>query len=145
MGLFGLALWVLHRETAGIRFADVVANLRAVPWHAVGVAVVFTAASYAALTGYDWLALRHIGRKLPLAGVALTSFVATAVGHNLGVAMLSGGAVRYRLYSAAGLSAAEDVAPGLPFRRAMVAAFLGADGEIASRAILPMSRSSPAT
>ena len=107
VGLFGLALWVLHHETAGIRFADVVANLRAVPWHAVGVAVVFTAASYAALTGYDWLALRHIGRKLPLAGVALTSFVATAVGHNLGVAMLSGGAVRYRLYSAAGLSAAE--------------------------------------
>ncbi|MCG6965836.1 MAG: bifunctional lysylphosphatidylglycerol flippase/synthetase MprF [Chromatiaceae bacterium] len=107
LGLFITALWVLHRETAGIRFADVAVNLRSVPWGAVLVALGFTTASYAALTGYDWLALRHIGRPLAYPGVALTSFVATAVGHNLGVAMLSGGAVRYRLYSAAGLSAAE--------------------------------------
>jgi phosphatidylglycerol lysyltransferase len=39
--------------------------------------------------------------------VALTSFVATAVGHNLGMAMLSAGVIRLRFYTAAGLSATE--------------------------------------
>jgi phosphatidylglycerol lysyltransferase len=105
--LFLGALWVLHRELSGVRFNEVLARFRELPWYAVLLAVGFTAASYAALAGYDWLALRHIGRRLPFVDVALTSFTATAVGHNLGVAMLSGGAVRYRLYSAAGLSAAE--------------------------------------
>ncbi|MGB5639732.1 MAG: bifunctional lysylphosphatidylglycerol flippase/synthetase MprF [Sedimenticolaceae bacterium] len=107
LALFLGALWILHRELAGVHFADVLARFRAVPWNAMLLALGFTCASYAALTGYDWLALRHIGRRLPYLNVALTSFIATAVGHNLGVAMLSGGAVRYRLYSAAGLSAAE--------------------------------------
>ncbi len=107
LALFLVALWILHREVAGVHFADVVMQFRAVPWNAVLIALGFTFASYAALSGYDWLALRYIGHRLPYADVALTSFVATAVGHNLGAAMLSGGAVRYRLYSAAGLSAAE--------------------------------------
>lgn len=105
--LFLGALWILHREIAQVHFADVLAQFRALPWSALFVAFGFTLASYAALTGYDWLALRHIGRRLPYLRVAVTSFIATAVGHNLGAAMLSGGAVRYRLYSAAGLSAAE--------------------------------------
>lgn len=108
--LFIAALWVLHRETAGIGFSDVVLHLRALRWDALLTAAMFTIASYAALTGYDWLALRHIGRRLPFPAIALTSFVATAVGHNIGAAMLSAGAVRYRLYSAAGLTAAEVAA-----------------------------------
>ena len=105
--LFFVALWVLHREMAGVHFADVLAGFRALPWSAVFLALGFTCASYAALTGYDWLALRHIGRRLPYRMIALTSFIASVVGHNLGVALLSGGAVRYRLYSAAGLSASD--------------------------------------
>ncbi len=105
--LFLAALWVLHRELAGIHFHDVAARFRELPWYAAALAFGFTLASYAALAGYDWLALRHIGRRLPPAQIGLTSFIATAAGHNLGVAMLSGGAVCYRLYGAAGLSAAE--------------------------------------
>ncbi len=39
--------------------------------------------------------------------MALTSFIANAVGHNLGMATLSAGVIRLRLYTAAGLSATE--------------------------------------
>jgi len=105
--LFLGALWVLHRELAGVHFSEVVGRFRDLPGRSLALALGFTAASYVALAGYDWLALRHIGRPLPLIDVVLTSFIATSVGHNLGVALLSGGAVRYRLYSAAGLSAEE--------------------------------------
>ena len=83
--LFLGALWILHREMAGVHFADVLARFRALPRSAVLLALGFTFASYAALTGYDWLALRYIGRRLPYSNVALTSFIATAVGHNLGL------------------------------------------------------------
>lgn len=103
--LFSGALWVLHRELAGVHFSEVVERFRVLPWQGIVLALGFTISSYAVLAGYDWLALRHIGRRLPIIKVEVTSFIATAIGHNLGVAMLSGGAVRYRLYSAAGLSA----------------------------------------
>ena len=34
LALFLGALWILHRELAGVHFADVLARFRAVPWDA---------------------------------------------------------------------------------------------------------------
>lgn len=108
--LFAAAAWVLRRELAGVHLSDVLARFRAVPIQALGLSLLFTAASYLTLTGYDLLALRYAGITLPYGRIALTSFIATAVGNNLGLAMLSGGAVRLRMYSAAGLTAMEVAA-----------------------------------
>lgn len=105
--LLALALWWLHRELAHLRPADVRHALAALPATALLAALLATAVSYAALAGQDALALRLIGRPLPARRVAATAFMATAVGHNLGFALVSGGAVRLRLYGAWGLSAAE--------------------------------------
>lgn len=109
LALLLMALWLLHRELATIHFADVRQALGQVSAGGLLLAALGTAGSYLALTGYDALALRHLGRALPYARVALTAFIATTVGHNLGMAVLSAGAVRLRLYTAAGL-AATDVA-----------------------------------
>jgi len=108
--LFTAALWILHRELSGIHLSDVLARLASTTPAALGLSFAFTAVSYLALTGYDALALHYVGRSLPYPRVALTSFVATAVGHNLSAAMLSGGAVRLRMYSAMGLAATEVAA-----------------------------------
>ncbi|WP_041603847.1 bifunctional lysylphosphatidylglycerol flippase/synthetase MprF [Thioflavicoccus mobilis] len=102
--LFAAALWILHRELSGIHLNDVLAELTALRPMALGSALALTAASYLVLTGYDAVALHYLGRVLPYSRVALASFVATAVGHNVGVAVLSGGAVRLRMYTAFGLS-----------------------------------------
>jgi glycosyltransferase 2 family protein len=51
------------------------------------------------------MALRYVGRSLPYWRVALTSFCALSIGHNVGFAALSSGAIRYRLYSQWGLEA----------------------------------------
>src|SRR5258706_14516445 len=48
--------------------------------------------------------MRYAGAELPYSRIAFTSFIAYSIGHNLGVSALSGGAIRLRLYSAAGLS-----------------------------------------
>jgi phosphatidylglycerol lysyltransferase len=59
------------------------------------------------LTGYDYLALHYIKKPLPYLKTAYASFIAYAVGHNLGLALLTGGSVRFRIYTVAGLSAIE--------------------------------------
>ena len=65
----------------------------------------FTALSYLALTGYDGLALRHLRVKVPYRLTALASFASYAVSFTLGFPLVTGGAVRYWLYTPAGLTA----------------------------------------
>jgi uncharacterized membrane protein YbhN (UPF0104 family) len=66
------------------------------------------AAAYFTLTFYDLFALRTAGRKdVPYRVAALAAFTSYAVGHNIGASVFTGGAVRYRVYSANGLTAIE--------------------------------------
>jgi uncharacterized membrane protein YbhN (UPF0104 family) len=65
----------------------------------------FTAISYLALTGYDGLALRHLNIRVPFRLTALASFASYAVSFTLGFPLVTGGAVRYWLYSPAGVTA----------------------------------------
>jgi uncharacterized membrane protein YbhN (UPF0104 family) len=67
----------------------------------------FVAGSYLCLTGFDLLALKYVGKSLPYRRAALASFTALSLGHNIGLAALSSGAVRYRFYSRWGLSGVE--------------------------------------
>ncbi len=71
----------------------------------ITLAFAFTALSYLALTGYDGLALRHLGIKVPYWLTALASFASYAVSFTLGFPLVTGGAIRYWLYSPAGLTA----------------------------------------
>ncbi len=107
VALLALALWVLHRELTHLHLADLRRAFGEVGWAAFVLALLATAGSYLALTGYDLLALRHLKQPLSYARIAMASFIATAVGHNLGMAMLTAGVVRMRLYTAWGLSAAD--------------------------------------
>ena len=65
--------------------------------------------AYVALAGYDWLALSHLdkARGISWLYITLTSFTTYALSHNIGASVFSGGMVRYRAYSAKGLSAQE--------------------------------------
>ena len=76
----------------------------ATPPHVMALALMFTAVGYAGLIGYDWSALRHMRRKLPMRVIALGGFVGYAFGNSLGASAVSGGAARYRVYSPHGLS-----------------------------------------
>lgn len=102
--IFCSAVVILHHELSALRLSDVTAQLNRIPLSSLALAVVFTLLSYAALTNYDRMALRYVGHPLPLIRVMAISFTAFAVGHNVGVAALSGGSIRYRAYSSAGLT-----------------------------------------
>ena len=71
----------------------------------IAMAIGLAAVSYLALTGYDALALRHLGAKVPYPLTALASFTSYAISFTLGFPLVTGGAVRFWLYGPAGLSA----------------------------------------
>lgn len=102
-------LAMLHRTFAGYHLRDVFHQVRALPATALWLSIAFTVASYVVLTGYDLLALRYVGQKMSAWRGMLVSFVAFAVGHNIGMATLSGAAIRLRLYTSSGV-AATDIA-----------------------------------
>ena len=70
-------------------------------------AAVFAACSYLTLTCFDYFGIRYAGKRLPYPRVAFASFVSLGIGHTLGLAPFSSGAVRYRFYSRWGLNLTE--------------------------------------
>ncbi|MGE5506031.1 MAG: lysylphosphatidylglycerol synthase domain-containing protein [Actinomycetota bacterium] len=105
--VFALALWVLHRAIGRFDVRAVVSAAASYPAATLVGALGMAAASYAVLTGFDGLAVRHIGRPMPPGWTALISFVSHAVSHNAGFAVLTGGSVRLRMYSTFGLGVGE--------------------------------------
>src|SRR5262244_3720049 len=108
VAIISAAAFVLFRSLRGIDFGEVVQAIRATEVRDVAIAAGFVAAAYVTLTFYDLFALRTIGRKEVSYGTAaFAAFTSYAVGHNVGASVFTGGAVRYRIYSAWGLSAIE--------------------------------------
>jgi glycosyltransferase 2 family protein len=104
--IIAVAAVVLYHMLRDINVHEVVDAVEAVEKHDVAKAAVFVAAGYFALTFYDLFALRTIGHgDVPYRIAALGGFTSYAVGHNIGASAFTGGAVRYRVYSAHGLSA----------------------------------------
>lgn len=102
-----LGAWLGYRTLDGRSFAEVWDMVSRIPALNLAFAFACAAGSYVCLTGFDTLAVRAIGRKLPYHKIALTSFVSLGIGHTVGVAVLSSGALRYRLYSGFGLRAGD--------------------------------------
>ena len=110
--------------------------MRAIPASRLLGAVLLTCAGYGCLTLYDALGLRFAGARVAYPRLALISFMGYAIGHNVGLNTLSGGAIRYRAYSALGLSAkqiATVVALGTLTFSLGAAALLGAVAAVGDR------------
>lgn len=105
--VLSVALWFLHRELNALSPEAIVRQIRSVSWMTLFAAFTCTAGSYTVLTLYDILALRYLNREIPILSAAVTAFMAFAVGHNVGLGALSGGTVRYRMYSLLGLSSSD--------------------------------------
>jgi hypothetical protein len=100
-----IAAIVLYRMLRGISFYEVVAAVRRTPVSTILLAGLLVACAYLTLTLYDLFALRTIGKyHVPYRIAALAGFTSYSVGHNVGVTVLTGGAVRYRIYSTWGLT-----------------------------------------
>ncbi len=106
--IIAVAAVVLYRILRTMDAGEVVEALVTIDLRDVTLAALFVAGGYFTLTFYDLFALRTIGRSdVPYWAAALAAFTSYSVGHNVGASVFTGGAVRYRVYSAWGLTAVE--------------------------------------
>lgn len=103
----GISAWLLYKELRSISLDDVIDSLKAISMHRWVLAALASLIAYAALAGYDRIALLHLRRKISWVFIALCSFTTYALSHNIGASVLSGAVVRYRAYSSQGMSGPE--------------------------------------
>lgn len=99
-----LACWHLLRELDPDALR---AAVREVPTSSLLLALAATATSFTAYVGYEWSGCRFAGVRLPLSRMALGSFCAAGIGNAVGLSMLTGGSVRFRLYGRDNLGAGD--------------------------------------
>jgi uncharacterized membrane protein YbhN (UPF0104 family) len=103
----GFSVWLLYHELRGLSLDDLWESLLAISAKGWALSGLSTLLAYAALAGYDRIALKHLGRKVNWLFITLTSFTTYALSHNVGASVFSGAVVRYRAYTSKGLSAGE--------------------------------------
>jgi glycosyltransferase 2 family protein len=104
--VIGIACYVLYHMLRDIDTFEVIEAIKGTEPRSIALAALFVAAGYFTLTFYDLFAVRAIGHSdIPYRVNALAAFASYSIGHNVGASVFTGGAVRYRIYSAWGLNA----------------------------------------
>jgi len=102
--LFVIAIIVVHHEINVYHWVEIRKAIFGIDPALIWQAVWMTIFSYLVLSLYDLLAMKYAGEKLPYRCILLTSFFSYAFSNSIGHSWLSGGSMRYRLYSGWGLS-----------------------------------------
>lgn len=97
------ALYVVQRQLGTVSWADVERAIGATPAADLWLAAFWTLATFAVLTIYDKLGSIYAGHPVSLWRTSLASFCAYNLSNNVGLATVSGAAVRYRFYAAWGV------------------------------------------
>jgi uncharacterized membrane protein YbhN (UPF0104 family) len=105
--LFAVAAWVIVSQLRRHSIAAVIAELGALAPLRLMLSLGASALGYAALAGHDVVSLRSLGYRVPPRTVALASFIGFAFANNLPLSLITGAAVRYRLYAERGLTPAQ--------------------------------------
>ncbi|WP_445619311.1 bifunctional lysylphosphatidylglycerol flippase/synthetase MprF [Kushneria sp. Sum13] len=105
--LFVLALLACWHLLEQMNPALLHGAIMAVPSHAVVLAVLTTLFGFVSLIGYEWSAARFAGVTLPWRVLVTGGLCAPAIGNAVGLSMLSGAAVRSRLYGVHGVGGRE--------------------------------------
>jgi uncharacterized membrane protein YbhN (UPF0104 family) len=128
---FALAAFLVYRALRQYSMSQILESLRAISLRHLALGAAFTAGSFICLTGSETLAVRYTGRDLPYRRIALASFTSLSIGHTLGLAALSSGAIRYRFYTGWSLSPG-DVGRIILFSALTVAVGMATAGGLAS-------------
>jgi uncharacterized membrane protein YbhN (UPF0104 family) len=97
------SIWVIRQEIQHYESRDIWRQLTAIPRSQAGWAIALTALNCLVFTGYDTLAAYYVRHPLPYGQTALAAVTSIPIGNSVGLALLSGSAVRYRLYASWGV------------------------------------------
>lgn len=105
--LFAIALIACRHLLSELDLYALHDSILEVPKPALLGALGATVIGFIILLGYEWSASRYAGVTLAPRILALGGFTAFAIGNAIGLSLLSGGSVRYRLYARHGVGASE--------------------------------------
>ena len=91
----GMLWWQLRNYSLG----DIAHAILDIPFVNLAMACVACMLGYLALSLYDYLALNYVGGKVTWWKWMLAGMLGFAISNNAGHAVVSGGALRYRLYT----------------------------------------------
>lgn len=126
--LFGA--WLLYRVIGRYDATEIVGALDKLSAVDFALAGLFTIVSFLALAVGEYCAVRYSGHRVGLGRIARTSTAAIGIGHAVGLAALSSGAIRYRMYGRAGVKL-EDLGRIMLFAGFTVAVGMGTVGGVA--------------
>lgn len=106
--LFGAAVYVLRSEVRQHPLHEILAELQSFPPVRLVLALAATVLSFLALAGYDAVSLAALGHRLPFRRIGYAAFLGYAFANSLPLSVVTGAAVRYRLYSQWGIARAES-------------------------------------
>ncbi len=104
LALFSLCAWAMIHELHKYHPRVILDHIRAISPLTLMLALGLTTLNYVFLTGYDTLAGVFVHHRLPYRQTALVATISYAISNSVGLALLSGSAIRYRFYAAWGLS-----------------------------------------
>jgi glycosyltransferase 2 family protein len=104
IAIAALAAWVVFRRLEKIDFQDVAEHLGSVPLTTIITALLCAAGVYTTIGLYEGIAVRLASGRVLRWQAFRTAVIANPLGRAIGVAMVSGGALRYRMYAPEGLS-----------------------------------------
>ena len=96
---FVVAAYMIYHQLSKYKLEDIKDALVSIPAHNLFLACMASLGGYVALSSYDFLALKYIGRKLAPWKWIFAGFIGFSISNNAGHAIVSGGAIRYRLYT----------------------------------------------
>ncbi len=96
---FVIAAIALYFQLSKYQWEDIKSALLDIPTTNLWLSCLASFFGYVALSSYDWLALKYIGRKLETWKWVFVGFLGFSVSNNAGHAIVSGGAMRYRFYT----------------------------------------------
>jgi len=101
------AATILWRNLDGALLLSALQHLQVLPPALIASAIGLVTLSFVLAGCYEAVALREIGQPLGVLKPIMVTLIANPIGHTLGVSVLSAGALRYRIYAASGLGAAQ--------------------------------------
>lgn len=103
-----VAMWFVSKKLKGVTWDDVKRGFDSLPTLHIVCALVLTAINYLILTGYDWIAIRFMRKRLSFPRMMAGAIVGYASGNVLGW-LFGGNLARYRMYSKWGFSTLEII------------------------------------
>ena len=101
--LFILSIWAIQQELAKYSPQEILVSLKAISDQRLLSAIALMLINYVMLTAYDTLAMVYIQGSLDYRKTAFVGFMSYAISNSVGLALLSGSAIRYRFYAHWGL------------------------------------------